>query len=353
MAVELAKMGHLGCYYSGYPKWKLPYELPLSTHSLRTTITYGLLKLPSALRPPTRRLYKWQDHGFDRSASRSLDNCDFLHAMPGQCLRLFQRAKALGIRTVLNHATGPVRNFVSIMAPEYARYGLEIEKAHPYDAAYFVREAKEYELSDFHCVASSVVQQQLQQSGIPKERIWVVPYAADRTIFYPPPKRDRDRFRIVFAGEASLRKDVGTLVKAVRLCPRKDWEVHFYGNVLPEVREQLLQADERFHFHGPVSWHALAEAFRNSSVLVLTSLEEGFGLVVPQALNAGLPCVVSDRVGAKDLIQHRVNGSIIPPKTPEALLQELLFWAEAGPCPGAALSWETPARILCNKSIAA
>jgi glycosyltransferase involved in cell wall biosynthesis len=76
-----------------------------------------------------------------------------------------------------------------------------------------------------------------------------------------------------------------------------------------------------------VGQRALAEEFRQSSVLVLPSLEEGFGLVVPQALACGLPCIVSDRVGAADLIRHRDNGSIFPVGDIEALREELVYWS--------------------------
>ncbi len=54
MALELAKREALGCYYSGYPAWKLgaPAELPLRTHSTRTNIVYSLLKfVPERWRP--------------------------------------------------------------------------------------------------------------------------------------------------------------------------------------------------------------------------------------------------------------------------------------------------------------
>ena len=82
----------------------------------------------------------------------------------------------------------------------------------------------------------------------------------------------------------------------------------------PEARQDLAAYKGRTPLtaHGSVSQGELAEGFRQGSVLVLPSLEEGFGLVVPQALNCGLPCIVSDRVGGKDLIRHRENGSIFP-----------------------------------------
>ncbi|MBV8585122.1 MAG: glycosyltransferase [Verrucomicrobia bacterium] len=55
----------------------------------------------------------------------------------------------------------------------------------------------------------------------------------------------------------------------------------------------------------------LSEQMRQASVLVLPSLEEGFGLVVPQALACGAPCIVSESIGAKDLIEVRRNGSTL------------------------------------------
>ena len=113
LAIEIARQGALGCYYSGYPAWKLADRnaMPLRTHSLRTNIVYGLLKFaPERLRPGSRALFTWQDRGFDRWVGAHLDACDFIHAMPGQCLEIFRAAKRLGIRTVLNHATGPVRD---------------------------------------------------------------------------------------------------------------------------------------------------------------------------------------------------------------------------------------------------
>ncbi|MGC3988608.1 MAG: hypothetical protein QM796_02765 [Chthoniobacteraceae bacterium] len=48
-AQELARHDALGCYYSGYPAWKLTdaEKLPLATHTWRTNIVYR----PAEVRP--------------------------------------------------------------------------------------------------------------------------------------------------------------------------------------------------------------------------------------------------------------------------------------------------------------
>jgi len=355
MAVELAKLQSLDCYYSGYPKWKLgaPAAMPVRTHSLRTNIVYGMLKfLPDSLRPDTRDLFLWQDRGFDAWAGRNLAKCDFLHAMPGQSLATFTRAKALGARTVLNHATGPVREWVAIMEPEYRRAGLKLAEVCPYDEDYFRWEDHEYALADFHCAASTIVRDQLFRRGIDPQKIWVVPYGADRGIFFQSDFVSPTKFRIVFAGQAGLRKGIRTLLQALELSNQKDWEVDFYGAVLPEAKQDFANYHGKpaLKFHGPVSQQMLADAFRSSSVLVLPSLEEGFGLVVPQALNCGLPCIVSDRVGAKDIIRHGENGSLFPARNSQALLEELLWWEKCGERVKEIFDWRKPAETMISLS---
>jgi glycosyltransferase involved in cell wall biosynthesis len=318
MARAVAAHGSLGRYYSGYPAWKLaaPSAMRVRTHSLRTNVVYGLLRFaPERLRPSSRALFLWQDHGFDHWVGRHLDPCDFVHAMPGQALETFRAARRLGIQTVLNHATGPVREWVRIMEPEYARVGLRLTEVCPYDSAYFAREEEEYALADWHCAASSVVREQLLGLGIKAERIWQVPYGADESIFHRDAVAPQEKgFRIVFAGQTGLRKGIRILLDALELTGREDWTVDFYGPVLGEAQRDLAAYRGRatLRFRGPVSQASLADAFRAGSVLVLPSLEEGFGLVVPQALACGLPAIVSDRVGARDLLRHRENGSVFP-----------------------------------------
>lgn len=351
MAVELARLAALGCYYSGYPQWKLrdTEGVAIRTHSLRTNIVYGLMKFaPAWLRPSPRSLFLWQDRGFDRWVGHNFASADFIHGMPGQCLHTFRAARKRGVQTVLNHATGPVREWVRIMEPEYARVGLRLTDVCPYDADYFAREDEEYALTDWHCAASTVVRDQLIGMGIASERIWLVPYGADERVFHPGPEPTTADFRIVFAGLLGLRKGLRTLLDALSRVTAKNWRADFYGGELPEAQSDLAtyRGAVALHFHGPVSQRALADAFRVGSVLVLPSLEEGFGLVVPQALNCGMPAIVSDRVGGKDLVRHQENGSIFPTGDARALATELEWWA-ANPrrTPGK-FGWTEPARTL-------
>lgn len=357
-ALALAEQQALGAYYSGYPAWKLapPVGLPLRTHSFRTNVVYGMLRyVPARWRPESKKLFRWQDHGFDRWVGAHLAECDFIHAMPGQALHTFRAARRRRIPTVLNHATGPVREWVRIMEPEYARVGLKLTDVCPYDAAYFEREDEEYALTDWHCAASSVVRRQLIDQGIDPQRIWQVPYGADANIFHLGGATESRDFRIVFAGQVGLRKGLKTFLEALSLAGKADWHVDFYGAVLGEAKHDLdaYHGATPLHFHGAVGQSELAEAFRTGSVLVLPSLEEGFGLVVPQSLNCGLPAIVSDRVGGGDFVRHRDNGSVFPVSDALALAEELAWWSENRRRVTENFGWSEPTAKLLELSTAA
>ena len=231
------------------------------------------------------------------------------------------------------------------MDREYQRIGMNLQKETVFDDDYLRQEAEEYALADFHCVASSVVRRQLVGIGIAPEKIWVVPYGASQNLFFPATHKRFDRFRMLFAGQLSLRKDIRTLLRALEILSEPAWEMNFYGPVTSEVEKDLAEykGATPLRFHGAVSQAELAKAMREASVLVLPSLEEGFGLVVPQALSTGTPCIVSDRVGAQDLLVHRQTGSVFPVRNPAALAEEIAYWSKKNLVVAGDYSWKAPA----------
>ena len=60
-----------------------------------------------------------------------------------------------------------------------------------------------------------------------------------------------------------------------------------------------------------------------SDIAVVPSLFEGFGLTAVEAMAAGLPAVGSDIDGLKEVIQHGVTGTLVPPGDSTALAKAL------------------------------
>jgi L-malate glycosyltransferase len=93
-----------------------------------------------------------------------------------------------------------------------------------------------------------------------------------------------------------------------------------HGDELRALAAELGIAD-RVVFEGRLESRAVIAAMRDALCLILPSTEEQFGLVVIEALAAGLPVLVSSNAGAVDgLIDSGVNGWVIDPYRPEALV---------------------------------
>lgn len=90
-----------------------------------------------------------------------------------------------------------------------------------------------------------------------------------------------------------------------------------YGQkVLSYIARSKYRAD--VEYLGRVSTKQKAELMQKSHVIVVTSIEEGWGLIVSEANGQGTPAVVYDVEGLRDSVQHNRTG-LITQQTPEAL----------------------------------
>lgn len=68
------------------------------------------------------------------------------------------------------------------------------------------------------------------------------------------------------------------------------------------------------------------ELFLNASVYVQPSVTEGWGLGVAEALAHGTPVIVTEGVGAKDMIVDGREGFIVPTRNPDAIVEKLVYF---------------------------
>jgi 1,2-diacylglycerol 3-alpha-glucosyltransferase len=89
------------------------------------------------------------------------------------------------------------------------------------------------------------------------------------------------------------------------------------GPLEEKLRAQVRTAglDDRIHFPGFLQYHELPRLYARAGALVLASLSDQWGLVVNEAMAAGLPVLVSERCGcAPDLVENGGNGYTFDPQ---------------------------------------
>lgn len=173
------------------------------------------------------------------------------------------------------------------------------------------------------------------RARFPEPRHFCIPYYCELEAFRTAaPARREGGLTFLFCGQMIARKGLDHLLAAFAAVAAR----HSHVRLLLVGREaelpQMLKAlppevRARVEYAGFQPPEALPRYFAQADVFVLPSRYDGWGVVVNQAIGAGLPVVCSDAVGAAyDLVEENVNGLRFPPGDIPALTRCLERFAE-------------------------
>lgn len=121
--------------------------------------------------------------------------------------------------------------------------------------------------------------------------------------------------RVIAAGRYSHQKGYDLLLEAWHLIKHKnnDWHLYIYGN---EDRSPYQQIVDKYkmncNVHLMPATKDIAKEYANSSIFVMSSRFEGFGLVLAEAMSCGLPCISFDcPYGPRDIITDGEDGILV------------------------------------------
>jgi glycosyltransferase involved in cell wall biosynthesis len=172
-----------------------------------------------------------------------------------------------------------------------------------------------------------------------------IPYHCDLAPFLAqprpaPPHRDPT---FLFCGQMIARKGVDLLLEAFAQLDRGRLLLVGREAELPQLLAPLAPSvRERIEYAGFQPPQELPHFFAKADVFLLPSRHDGWGVVVNQALGAGLPILCSDRVGAGlDLVEPGVNGLRFPAGDANALAAAMQSCLDA---PGKLIAWGQASR---------
>ena len=155
-----------------------------------------------------------------------------------------------------------------------------------------------------------------------------LPYFSDLKRFQIARRRNDAERVFLFCGSLITRKGVDLVARAfVRLAaevPHVRLKIVGDGELRQSLEQTLRSVSERVEFAGFKDWHELPELYASADVLCVPSRYDGWGLVVPEGLAAGLPVIATDRMGAAlEFIETGVNGWLVPAGSENAILQAM------------------------------
>ncbi|HYC72275.1 MAG TPA: glycosyltransferase family 4 protein [Opitutaceae bacterium] len=264
---------------------------------------------------------------------RSLERSDAVVGFDTSAWDLGRRARDLGRAFYLDRTIAHPAAYARIQQQLHRDFPAWCAPATPRPDWLARAEQDEHELARRIVVGGRFAQSTLLEHGIPAERIRVNPYGVDWEAFAAAPRPSAPRpLRFLFLGSHLARKGLPVLLAAWQAlgASRRESELWLAGHCHPQVRP-LIPDLPGLKLLGPRPHAEVPALFAQVDVFVLPSYFEGFGLVLLEALAAGVPFIATPHTGAVDFPEDPALGRIVPAGSVEALVAALRAFIESPP----------------------
>jgi glycosyltransferase involved in cell wall biosynthesis len=233
---------------------------------------------------------------------------------------------------IIHRGSVHIREQKRILADEERIGGGRVEQPSDWIIA---REEREYELCDLIHVLSPFAIETFQQAGVPSDKLFTLLLGANVSAFKPAPKVIEDRcgrlaagepLRIICTGNFSRQKGARCWLEMFKE-PGLLGKFRFVGTITKDGAKIARSLAQRAEFRAKVPQSKLPNEYAWADMFVLPTLQDGFAVVVAQALASGLPVITTTSCGASALVENGLTGWVIPPNRPD-VLAERIQWAD-------------------------
>ncbi|MBN2677550.1 MAG: glycosyltransferase family 4 protein [Anaerolineaceae bacterium] len=173
----------------------------------------------------------------------------------------------------------------------------------------------------------------LHSKLVRKDQTRIIPgVGVDVSRFIPKPEA-KGKPLVVLPGRLLWDKGVGVLVEAARqLKGQVELRIALVGMPDPGNPASIpLDELRKWVSEGLVEhWGFrldMEEVYRQAHIICLPSMGEGLPTVLIEAAAAGRPIITADVPGCREVVEHGVNGLLVPPNDPHALADALKLLA--------------------------
>lgn len=279
------------------------------------------------------RIWEWGEIKFVQRVADSLSECDAVYGYEHAALEVMQRAKKMDLKRFYDMPAPHHKLTTALLDAEYDKYPALNDAYRRHTAVHNVRRHarrdEELSLADWVVCNSMLTENSLMSAGVARERIIRVPYGAPvPCVAREVPRSRAGKLHFLYAGTLSVRKGVPYLLGAWRqLNMSAHARLTMVGaNNLPSELFRNLPGEVVVRPSVPRA--ELQSLYEDADLLVFPTLLDGFGMVLTEALAAGLPVLTTPRAGSSDLIDPGVNGFIVNPADASAIAERLAWCVE-------------------------
>jgi glycosyltransferase involved in cell wall biosynthesis len=161
------------------------------------------------------------------------------------------------------------------------------------------------------------------------DKIRVIPMPNDETLFHPDSQIKKEPYLIVAVSRLTVQKRLYLLLEAIKIVSEK----------IPEIRLEIYGAgpermtltdlivssglEGRARIYQPVPQEELNKIYNRAAVVVLNSINEGFGLALTEAMLCRTAVIGTISGGITDIIEDNKSGLLVPADNAEALAEAI------------------------------
>ena len=276
------------------------------------TLEYKKLRLPYRILG-TMNALALHDTIVAKRITKLANTIDLIHVWSLGARETLKAAIRLGIPTVLERPNAHTRFAYEIVQKECESLGVKLppDHEHAFNSGRLQKEEEEYRLATKLLCPSEFVAKTFLERGFSEEQLVRHLYGYDESIYFPDsrPKPAGAGITMLFVGVCAVRKGLHYALEAwLRSPASKEGTFLIAGEFLPAYREKLQPMLSHSSVHVLGHRNDVPELMRKSDLLILPSIEEGFGLVIAEAMGSGCVPLASD--ACTDICRHMNTGMV-------------------------------------------
>lgn len=186
-------------------------------------------------------------------------------------------------------------------------------------------------------VVSQAMKKAVEDMGIEADKVQVISMGVDlKSLFTPDFNNNRGNAELLFVGRLVDVKGVQKLLESMPLALKKNPEIHLSiagaGPLEEELRANAFKLNiaEKISFLGMVQQSMLPELYRRAAIAIFpfliteSGVQEGFGLVVVEAMGCACPIIAGDVPAVRETVLHEETGLLVESKNAQALADAII-----------------------------
>ncbi len=251
---------------------------------------------------------------------------DVVHIFSGVAEELFLHPHIAGIKTLLRGSAHiAVQNKLLVQEAQRMQKNIDVPSAWM-----IAREQREYALCDRVMVMSSFARRSFIEQGFSPHKLLFGPAGAHTGDFNANSEQRLRRAERILRGEPLKVLIVGTLsaqkgifdLQQVVCALSGRMHFRFVGTIAKDAQD-IARGLGGLELVPRVAQQALPDYYAQSDIFLHPTIQDGFAVVLVQALMAGLPVICTENCAASDVVVEGETGFVVPIRAPEAMIRQL------------------------------